>query len=134
MCVQWCACRRQYAETLTWAKYPADMTCCAHVGTGPTWQNAQVRNSLRLAYMRLAPPASYFPCPAVGRAAGCTRAKAAGEAAATLVGVFPAQWAAWTAPEQAAHLRAHALGRRLLVSLCAEQGSLQVAGLRRLDE
>ncbi len=72
--------------------------------------------------------------PAVGRAAGRTTAKAAGEAAATLVGVFPAQWAAWTAHEQAVHLRAHALGRRLLVSLCGEQGGLQVAGLRRLDE
>jgi len=48
--------------------------------------------------------------------------------------VFPAQWAAWTAPEQAEHLRAHALGQRLLVSLCTEQGGLQVTGLRRLDE
>ena len=66
--------------------------------------------------------------------AGCAAAKAAGEAAAALLGVFPAHWEAWAEPEQAEHLRAHMLGQRLLVSLCAEQGGLQVAGLRRLDE
>ena len=59
----------------------------------------------------------------------------AGEPAAALLGVFPAQWQAWDEAVREARLRDHVLGRRLLVSLYMEEGKslLQVAGVRHIN-